>query len=165
MAKTAEERKAARLARKARKAAENGTELSTSSRNVVKLEDLEPLEKVSQPVRMPAEMKILLQSAAEKADKSATVWAREVLAAELGYTVPAEFGKSERAGGARTAGGAEKKAKAAGRRAVIKALLEKYKAGEIEIDESAVEAARTAALAKADEADADEDGDEEDDEE
>ena len=160
MALTAEERKARRAERKARKAELNGTEPSV--RSTVKLEDLEPLEKVSQPVRMPAEMKILLQSAAADAGESATTWARNVLAAELGYEVPAEFGKTERVRvGPSADKAAAKKAKAAGRRATIRQLLEKYKAGEITIDEDAVAAEVATKLAEA-EAD-DEDDEEEDD--
>lgn len=166
MALTKEERRERRLARKARRAAENGTEVG-AGRERVKLEELEPLEKVSQPVRMPAEMKILVQKAASEAGLSATSWARGVIAKELGYTVPSEFSVVER--GAAPVGdrAKAKKAKSAGRRAIIKQLLEKYKAGEITVDQEAIEAAVEAALAKneAEDEEAEAESEEDDDEE
>lgn len=105
-----------------------------AAKTVVKAKDLPADERVSMMFGMPAGLKAQVEAEAEKGETTAAALVRNLVAEKFGYTLPV----TERTGRAKKYGSDEekdkvKKEKGKGRRALIRALLEKYTAGDVEI--------------------------------
>lgn len=108
---------------------ENGEVSNGTKRERVDLATLANDEKVIFSFYVPAEMKRQMIKAGEDSDKTATAWARDVLAERLEYQIPASFAERTRT----TKYGSEEERKAAlaergkQQRAAVKDLLSKVK--------------------------------------
>jgi hypothetical protein len=81
----------------------NGASKSNRKRvDVEALANENPHERVTLALHVPAEMRVLIRKAAESADVSEAQYVRDVLAGQIGYTVPAEFNERKRRAGTMT---------------------------------------------------------------
>lgn len=99
-----------------------------------KVEAQQNEDRASIALQVPTELKTLVDSAAEAANVSTAAFVRGMLADRFSFVIPADFGTRSKYGSDEERKAATK-AKAAKRNALLKMLMSKYRAGEIDLND------------------------------
>lgn len=112
---------------------DNETDSEKSKRERVDLETLDPNEKVTLTISIPAGMKLAITKAGESETLAAAAHARNLLAQAIGYTIPDEFleGTRERKYATPEEQKAAQKARNAEKRAETQAFLALLRKGKL----------------------------------
>jgi pyruvate/2-oxoglutarate/acetoin dehydrogenase E1 component len=118
---------------------ENGASANTEAakRERVDPSTLDPMDKVTVVVTIPAAMKVAMIKAGEASNVVASAWARDVLAERLEFTIPPSFLEGARLSrfGSEEDRKAATAAKAKEQREIMKAALAAIKAGKLTREE------------------------------